>query len=163
MEASQGAGLGFARCLVGVGRMATKFDWGQRKSGRRQVATEPKRPAVNVRIYKNRDTKAGAVSRVCLLLSRAFIDAAKLRKGDRLEACVSGGAIAVRLNAEYGVAISGAEFSQSRDQSRTTRAKSTAYAAFGAAAWPDLKAWAETRSGAWVAMINKGTHWESAE
>jgi hypothetical protein len=31
------------------------------------------------------------------------------------------------------------------------------------AEWLGLKAWAETRSGAWVAMANKGTHWESTE
>lgn len=138
------------------------FVWAnQRRTNRRSPTTEPARPAIGVRIYKNRNTKDGSVNRVCLLLNQAFVDAARLRKGDRLTACVCEGMIGIRLNAEDGVAISGAAFSSSREKGRSTKAKITPYAAFSASAWPELMEWAAGRCGTWVILADMGDHWQS--
>ena len=142
---------------------ARAFVWiDQRRTTRRSPTAEPSQPAIGVRIYKNRNTKDGSVNRVCLLLNKAFIEAARLRKGDRLSACAYSGVMAVKLDVKKGVAISGAAFSASRENGRPTKAKITPYAAFSASAWPELMEWAADRCGTWVAVYYTGEHWESA-
>jgi hypothetical protein len=143
--------------------IAMAFEWNQFEKRRKSIVGEPQKPAVAVRIHKNRKTKAGESERVCLLLSRSFVDAARLRKGDKLEACVDGSKLGLRLHPENGQAISGAEFTSRRQSSRSGKAKATPYVAFMVVTWKKLAAWAEARDGKWVTLQDKGTHWESTE
>ena len=139
------------------------FEWNQFEKRRKAVTSEPQKPAVSVRIHKNRKTKAGESERVCLVLNRAFVDAARLRKGDKLEACVDGNKLGLRLHSENGQAITGAEFSTPRPASKSGKTKLNPYVGFMVVTWPKLGAWAESHDGKWVTLQDKGTHWESIE
>jgi hypothetical protein len=123
-----------------------------------RVDSGPKTPAVAIRIYKqNRQ------SRVCLLLNSAFVKAARLQPGDRLEIGVEDALIALRRS-EDGNTISGGGFSAKRESKpRVGRDKSAPYVAFNELSFPKVFAWAKPRLRQWVVMIDKGTHWESAE
>jgi hypothetical protein len=123
-----------------------------------RVNNGPKSPAVSVRIYRQ-DQQC----RVCLMLNAAFVKAARLQPGDRLEIGIEDALIALRRS-EDGNTISGGGFSTKRESKpRSGRDKSAPYVAFNEQSFPKVIAWAKPRLRQWVVMIDKGTHWESAE
>jgi hypothetical protein len=125
-------------------------------SGR--VLRGPEVPAVAVRIYK-----ASEQCRVCLMLNAAFVKAARLQPGDRLKIGIDGEIVGL-MRSEDGNAISGGGFSLKRENKpRSKKDKSTPYVAFNEASFADVAAWAKPRLRQWIVMIDKGTHWESAE
>lgn len=129
---------------------ASKIGSGQRLFG-------PSEPAIAVRVYNSeRDHH-----RVCLMLNRAFIKAARLQPGDRLAVGIDGELIGLRRS-DRGNAISGAGFSVSRTGKKSSD-KATPYVSFNERTFPDVGAWAKGRARTWILMIDKGTHWESVE